>query len=58
LLDTPLLGQNLHLVHHLFPRVPFYRYRAVFEAARARIEAEGAPVVRLPGAARPVTEDS
>ncbi|MEC7521853.1 MAG: fatty acid desaturase [Myxococcota bacterium] len=58
LLDAPLLGQNLHLVHHLFPRVPFYRYRAVFEAARARIEAEGAPVVRLLGAARPVTEDS
>jgi len=45
LLDLLLLGQNLHLVHHLFPRVPFYRYRAVFDAGRARFEERGAPIV-------------
>lgn len=44
-LDPLLLGQNLHLVHHLFPRVPFYRYRAVFEAGRSHFEAQGAPIV-------------
>jgi fatty acid desaturase len=45
ILDLPLLGQNLHLIHHLFPRVPFYRYRAVLEAARGRLAEEGAPVI-------------
>lgn len=24
------LGQNLHSIHHAFPRVPFYRYHALF----------------------------
>ncbi len=28
--DVALLGQSYHLVHHLYPRVPFYKYRAVF----------------------------
>ncbi|MEM9195236.1 MAG: fatty acid desaturase [Myxococcota bacterium] len=45
LLDLPLLGQNLHLVHHLWPRVPFYRYRAVFEASRDRLVDAQAPGV-------------
>lgn len=43
-LDLPLLGQNLHLVHHLWPRVPFYRYRAVFEATRGLLADKGSPV--------------
>jgi len=47
-LDLPLLGQNLHLVHHLFPRVPFYAYRAVFEAGRARFEEKGARIAPGP----------
>ncbi|MEQ9080693.1 MAG: fatty acid desaturase [Sandaracinaceae bacterium] len=58
LLDAPLLGQNLHLVHHLFPRVPFYRYRAVFEAARERLAREGATVVHPFGAPRPIPEET
>jgi fatty acid desaturase len=28
-----LFGQNLHLVHHLYPGVPFYRYGSVWRAA-------------------------
>lgn len=48
-LDVMLLGQNLHLVHHLWPRVPFYRYRAVFEAAREELDAKGAKVTGGPG---------
>jgi len=43
-LDWPLLGQNLHLVHHLFPRVPFYLYRTVFDAGRARFEEKGSTI--------------
>jgi fatty acid desaturase len=45
-LDVPLLGQNLHSVHHLYPRVPFYRYRSVFEATAAEAEANGTVIVR------------
>ncbi len=37
------MGQNLHSVHHLFPRVPFYRYHALHQ----RIE----PVMRAHGTA-------
>jgi fatty acid desaturase len=40
-------AQNYHLVHHLWPRVPFYRYRAVFEATRPELEARGAPILAL-----------
>jgi beta-carotene hydroxylase len=29
-LTIPLLSQNFHPVHHLFPSVPFYRYSAVY----------------------------
>lgn len=37
---TPLfLWQNYHLVHHLYPTVPFYRYRRLWEARRAWHEA-------------------
>lgn len=33
---TPLmLGQNYHLVHHIYPLVPFYRYRRVWLAREA-----------------------
>lgn len=46
-LDLPLLGQNLHPIHHLWPRVPFYRYRTVFEASRVKLEAEGSPIEPL-----------
>ena len=41
-----LLGQSHHLVHHLWPRVPFHRYVAVFRAARPELEAQGASIVR------------
>ncbi len=48
-LTALLLSQNLHLVHHLYPRVPFYRYRDVFDATRPELEAEGAEIVELLG---------
>ncbi|MCP4805119.1 MAG: hypothetical protein GY913_04370 [Proteobacteria bacterium] len=45
LLEVVLLGQNLHLVHHLWPSVPFYRYGAVFDASRDALAAKGAEIV-------------
>lgn len=53
ILDVPqltpwLLGQNDHLVHHLYPRLPFYRYAACRRALRAELERRGSPI-RGPG---------
>ena len=42
--DVLLLQQNLHLIHHMLPSVPFYRYRAVFEAIRPQLEQNGARI--------------
>ncbi len=45
---TPLLlYQNYHLIHHLYPGVPFYRYRAIFEERRSTLEAKGARITRF-----------
>ena len=48
LLHTPLtflwLYQNYHSIHHLFPKVPFYRYRKVFESIRQGMIERGAPI--------------
>lgn len=42
---TPLLlAQNYHLVHHLFPGVPFYRYGLVYRTLREELLARGARV--------------
>lgn len=41
------LGQNLHSIHHAFPRVPFYRYHAVFREIEPILRAHGAPVIGI-----------
>jgi len=47
-LATLLWGfQNYHSIHHLFPRIPFYTYRAVFEEIEAVMVARGAPIYCL-----------
>ncbi|MFM8265706.1 MAG: fatty acid desaturase [Acidimicrobiia bacterium] len=33
-----MLGQDHHLIHHLYPRVPFYRYRALYHEIRPSLE--------------------
>jgi fatty acid desaturase len=37
-----LLGQNLHLGHHLWPSVPFYNYRRLNDRLRPQFESAGA----------------
>lgn len=39
-----LLNQSYHLIHHLYPAVPFYRYRRVFEAKRDELVKRGAAI--------------
>ena len=40
-LNTVLLGQNYHLIHHLWTTIPWYRYRRVFAATERDLEARG-----------------
>jgi fatty acid desaturase len=39
-----LLQQDRHLIHHLYPSIPWYRYRAVFREIRPLLLAEGATI--------------
>ena len=41
------MGQNLHSVHHLFPRVPFYRYHALHRRIEPAMRAHGTPIIGL-----------
>jgi len=40
-------GQNLHSIHHLFPRVPFYRYHALHRRIEPILRAHGTPVIGI-----------
>ncbi|MFT7287825.1 MAG: beta-carotene hydroxylase, partial [Halieaceae bacterium] len=39
--------QNYHAIHHLFPRVPFYHYPALYQDIGQIMLARGAPVYQL-----------
>jgi fatty acid desaturase len=38
-LRVMLVGQDLHLIHHLYPSVPFYRYPSVYRLLMEKIDA-------------------
>lgn len=42
-----LLGQNYHLIHHLYPRIPFYDYKNIFSNIKEELEHEGTEIVTL-----------
>ncbi len=42
-----LVAQDLHLVHHLHPRVPFYRYRKLYRHLRPQLETKGTRIAQL-----------
>ena len=46
-LTTFLLSQNMHLIHHLYPSVPFYNYGKVFENVREDLEEKGSRIDEL-----------
>lgn len=41
------IWQSYHLVHHAYPRVPFYRQGRLFKAIRRHIEADGSVIVEV-----------
>ena len=41
-----LQGQNYHLIHHMMPSIPYYRYKATFDDLRPVLEENG---VRIGG---------
>ena len=45
LLTPVLLYQNYHLIHHLYPGVPFYRYAAVWRDREDKLRGKGAKVI-------------
>ena len=50
-LQTPLnwlwMYQNYHSIHHLFPRVPFYKYARLYDEIEEIMVSRGAPVYRI-----------
>lgn len=41
------LGQNLHSIHHLFPRVPFYKYHQLHREIEPIMRAHGTPIIDI-----------
>ncbi|VEP11325.1 Fatty acid desaturase [Hyella patelloides LEGE 07179] len=41
ILNILILGQNYHLVHHLWPSIPWYRYQPAYYATKSLLDAKG-----------------
>ena len=41
ILNLLILGQNYHLVHHLWPSIPWYKYQPAYHAAKPLLDAKG-----------------
>lgn len=41
LLNVLIMGQNYHLIHHLWPSIPWYNYQAAYYATRPLLDAKG-----------------
>lgn len=41
------LGQNLHSIHHLFPRVPFFKYHSLHADIEPILRAQGTPIIGI-----------
>ena len=39
--------QNYHAIHHLYPKVPFFRYRSLYRALESYLLASGVPVKQV-----------
>jgi beta-carotene hydroxylase len=43
LMNWLIMGQNYHLIHHLWPSIPWFEYRPAYHATRHILTAKGAP---------------
>ena len=43
ILNVLILGQNYHLVHHLWPSVPWYYYQSAYWAMKPLLDEKGSP---------------
>lgn len=47
LLNVLSCGQSYHLVHHLYPWLPFYRYASAYRMTESRLRERGARIVEV-----------
>ncbi|MBU6228990.1 MAG: fatty acid desaturase [Cyanobacteria bacterium REEB459] len=43
ILNILIMGQNYHLVHHLWPSVPWYKYKSTYEVMQPLLDSKGSP---------------
>ncbi len=43
LMNWIIMGQNYHLVHHLWPSIPWFEYKPAYEATKPLLDAKGSP---------------
>ncbi len=51
--DWLWLFQNYHAIHHLYPRIAFYRYRQLFDDIETIMIAKGSPITYYGAAVKP-----
>ncbi|MEO1403839.1 MAG: beta-carotene hydroxylase [Cyanobacteria bacterium J06635_1] len=43
ILNLAIMGQNYHLVHHLWPSIPWYKYKPAYEYMKPLLDQKGSP---------------
>lgn len=43
ILNLLIMGQNYHLIHHLWPSIPWYRYKPAYEVMKPLLDTKGSP---------------
>ncbi|MAB55045.1 MAG: beta-carotene hydroxylase [Synechococcus sp. CPC35] len=43
LMNWLIMGQNYHLVHHLWPSIPWFEYKPAYESTKQLLDSKGAP---------------
>jgi beta-carotene hydroxylase len=43
ILNLLILGQNYHLIHHLWPSIPWYQYKPAYEKMKPLLDSKGSP---------------
>jgi len=43
ILNLLIMGQNYHLIHHLWPSIPWYKYQPAYLATKHLLDEKGSP---------------